>query len=124
MSLFRLLAAALVCASIVACAPMVTSAPSQLTAVPVAQQTTLTVSHEIEVALVWQYKSVIRAGTRWRLIGRVREGDVFRPIDTVFAVEGRNVHEAYLVLHDGKLVGFYLVGEARFAPMDTPIPFD
>lgn len=103
---------------------MVVSEPAQLTPVPQAQQATITMRRDIEVALVWDYKSVVRAGSRWRLVGQVREGEVYRPVDTVFAVEGRNVHEAYLVVREGRIVGFYLVAESRFAPLNPPISLD
>ncbi|WP_234480884.1 hypothetical protein [Paraburkholderia nemoris] len=40
----------------------------------------------------------------------------------MFTIEGRQVHEAYLVVAKGSLVGFYLPGEAHFSPLDKPVP--
>ena len=119
-----LLPALAIAAVLCACAPPVVSEPAQLTPVPEAQQQTITIARDIEVALVWDYKSAIRSGSQWRLVGRVREGGVYRPVGSVFAVEGRNVHEAYLVVRERRIVGFYLVAESRFATLDRPISLD
>lgn len=39
-----------------------------------------------------------------------------------FTIEGRQVHEAYLVMSKSALVGFYLSGESRYSNLPTPIP--
>lgn len=67
------------------------------------------------------YERTIRQGTTWHLVGRISEGDVFRPVDTVFTIEGRDNHEAYLVLRGSELQGFYLPTEETFSPMTIKI---
>jgi predicted acetyltransferase len=48
--------------------------------------------------------------------GRSQEGQVYKPVDGVFTVEGAQVHEAHLVLEGDRLVGFYLPVERAFSP--------
>ncbi|WP_260464122.1 hypothetical protein [Burkholderia sp. Bp8963] len=74
------------------------------------------------VRLSTGYTSVIAAGSQWRDVGSLPQGRVFRAVNTVFAIEGRQVHEAYLVLSGDALVGFYLPGETHFSPLDPPVP--
>src|SRR5206468_395365 len=68
------------------------------------------------VSLERGFRRRIPRGSTWTLIGRSPEGQVFRPVDQVFTVEGEHVHEAYLVLDGDRVVGFYLPVERAFAP--------
>lgn len=102
------------------CAPMVKSQPAALApAATVPRQFTL--QHELPVKLATGYTRAVPALSQWRESGRLPQGVVYRPLNTVFAVEGRNIHEAWLVVADGLLVGFYLPGEARLSLLDTPL---
>jgi hypothetical protein len=65
------------------------------------------------------YERVIRKDTTWRLVGSVSQGKVYASADSVFSVEGAHVHEAYLVVTGGNLVGFYLPVERSFAPLNS-----
>ena len=67
------------------------------------------------------YRNLIKQGSKWRFVGRTPHGDVFRPVDGVFTVNGANVHEAYLVMAEGYLVGFYLPGEGAFSSLPNKI---
>ncbi|AMD47804.1 hypothetical protein F783_002340 [Bordetella holmesii F627] len=60
--------------------------------------------------------------SRWRRIGAVPQGDVYRRLDDRFVVrtQGRE-REAYLVESNGKLMGFYLPGESWFVPLSSPV---
>ncbi|MGT2494407.1 hypothetical protein ACU4GD_37915 [Cupriavidus basilensis] len=65
------------------------------------------------------YTRQLAANSVWKRVGHVPQGEVYRPVGTIFTIEGRQVHEAYLVLKDNKLVGFYLPGSKtipRFQP--------
>jgi len=64
----------------------------------------------------------LAAGSQWQAVGTLAEGTVYRPVEGVFQIVGRNVHEAYLVIRDGVLHGFYLPGESRFSPLVPPLP--
>lgn len=64
------------------------------------------------------YQRSILTGSRWEHAGSVPQGEVYRPVGTVFTIEGANTHEAYLVVRDSQLVGFYLPGERAYAPLE------
>jgi hypothetical protein len=67
------------------------------------------------------YGRTLRQGTRWQLFGTLKEGDVYRSPDQVLTVEGYNVHEAYLVVRDGWLIGFYLPVEKTLTPVSKRV---
>ncbi len=72
------------------------------------------------VRLSTGYKRKLAEGSRWRPVGSLPQGEVLRPVDGIFTIEGRQVHEAYLVVSGADLMGFYLPGEAHFSPLDSP----
>jgi hypothetical protein len=87
-----------------------------------AEASLLRVPRAVAVTPSTGYTKTIRAGSTWRRVGATREGDVYRPVGEVFAVEGANMHEAYLVVASGRVVGFYLPGERAFAPLPESVP--
>lgn len=108
-----------------ACAPMIASAPVDFTpiaAAPADKSNDLQLRAPADLALPTGYSRTLAAGSRWRLAGRIPQGAVYRPVDSVFSIEGRQVHEAYLVIdRNAALQGFYLPGEARYSPLDKPV---
>ena len=56
----------------------------------------------------------------WRYVGSVPEGAVYRPLNATFTVEAKHVHEAYLVLKDTQLVGYYLPVEGTISMFEAP----
>jgi hypothetical protein len=102
--------------SLAACAPEVTRHPAQLT--PIAEQPAVTIEvlQEASVRVGPGYDRKIPKGSVWTSVGRIPEGQVFKPVDRVFTVEGAHVHEAYLVLDGDRVVGFYLPVERAFSP--------
>ncbi|WP_416050415.1 hypothetical protein [Cupriavidus basilensis] len=105
------------------CAPMIATTPSS---VELAQDGTTARSITIQAPAVIQldtgYSRTLAAKSVWKPVGRVPQGAVYRPVGTIFTIEGRQVHEAYLVLKDKKLVGFYLPGEQNYSPLSTAVP--
>jgi hypothetical protein len=77
---------------------------------------------EVGFRLSTGYTRTLPAMSRWRHVGRVAQGEVYRPVDLAFALEGRHVHEAYLVLDGRTLRGFYLPGESAYSALDPVIP--
>jgi len=67
------------------------------------------------------FERTLRKGTKWRMIGSTGEGDVYKPLDQVLTLECSNVHEAYLVVLDSYLVGFYLPVEKGFVKLSERI---
>jgi hypothetical protein len=98
------------------CAPVVVQEPAQLTP---GVGKSFRLSRAAEVALSTGYSTTLRANTRWELVGTVTQGEVYRTKDQVVTLEGAHIHEGYLVLDRGTLVGFYLPVERTFSPV-TP----
>lgn len=67
------------------------------------------------------YSRTLADKSVWSRVGRVPQGDVYRPVGTIFTIEGRQVHEAYLVIRDKTLMGFYLPGEQNYSPLSTAV---
>jgi hypothetical protein len=112
----RGLAATLTAVALVSCAPEISRRPNSFT--PLTQQPadTVEVLQDQKVSVGPGYDRVIGRGTTWTRVGRSNEGDVYKPVGRVFTVEGAHVHEAYLVLADDRVVGFYLPVERAFSP--------
>ena len=105
-----------------ACAQMVTTEPARLEPVGATEApTVITVRDKVDILLDTRFSRTLLAGTRWRKVGRLAQGDVYRPVDGVFSIEGRQVHEAYLVIAGSSLRGFYLPGEANYSPLVPPL---
>jgi hypothetical protein len=66
------------------------------------------------------YKRKLKQGTKWDYVGTVSYGDVFKSKDQILTVEASNIHEAYIVISSGKLVGFYLPVERSYSPLGDP----
>jgi hypothetical protein len=62
------------------------------------------------------YSRKLRGGTHWNVIGDIQQGAVYRSKDQLLTVEGFDVHEAYIVVKNNYLEGFYLPVEKTFTP--------
>lgn len=61
------------------------------------------------------------AGSRWRAVGSVAQGTVYRAVNSVFVLRGRHAGEAYPVVNGGRLQGFFLPAEASFSPVRASV---
>src|SRR5262245_51026650 len=110
-----LIGMALCLIALASCAPEVMRRPTQLT--PMTEsQSTIEILKDVSVLVGPGYTRVISMGSAWTRIGRVSEGEVYKPVNRVFTVEGAHIHEAYLVLEGDRLTGFYLPVERAFSP--------
>jgi hypothetical protein len=100
-----------------ACAPEVVRRPTQLTPLTETAGGTIEVLADLPIGVGPGYQRVIRKGDVWTRVGRISEGEVYKPVGRVFTVEGAQVHEAYLVLDGDQVMGFYLPVERAFSPM-------
>lgn len=117
-----LIAAAALALVLSACAAMVASEPANFT--PVAAAAPLKVirlSSPVALQLSTGFSRTLPAASRWQAVGSLPQGAVYRPVDGVFSIEGRHVHEAYLVVQGSMLRGFYLPAEYRFSPLQQPV---
>lgn len=99
----------------------VVRAPADFVALSQAQARRIVIVRPAEITLESGYRRTINAGVVLLEVGIVSAGHVFKPVNTVFTVEGKHMHEAYLVLRNERVVGFYLpVEKAGFAtPLDN-----
>ena len=104
------------------CASEVVRHPVALSAVPAASAQTLRLAAAATILLDSGYERQLAAGTTLLELGRVEQGRVFKPTNTVLTVEGAHMHEAYPVLRESRIVGFYLPVEKAFSPLSRPVP--
>jgi hypothetical protein len=101
------------------CATSVKTTPVDFISVPGAE---IAMARNIHIELPTHYARTLPKGGRWRKVGTVPQGNVYRSIDDTFTIEGRNMHEAYLVLTDTHaLIGFYLPGESSLSMLPSPL---
>lgn len=100
------------------CAASVTHLPANLTAADeVTKPLHVALDQQVDIRLDTGYTRTLKAGSEWRRVGKIAQGDVYRPHNGIFTLEGAHVHEAWLVGADGRLVGFYLPVERGFSPI-------
>jgi hypothetical protein len=103
---------------LVSCASAVVQEPTQFTP---GVGNTFRLALTVEAPLSTGYSTTLRTNTRWELVGTVTQGEVYRTKDQIVTVEGAHIHEGYIVVKNGALVGFYLPVERTFSPV-TPSP--
>jgi hypothetical protein len=81
----------------------------------------VTMTKNTDIHLDTGYARILKAGSEWRRIGSIAQGDIYKARDAVFTLEGAHIHEASLVIADGNLTGFYLPVEHGFSPLKHPI---
>lgn len=114
-----LLAAVLL--ALAACAVSVHVVETTLTPRSETSAHVIVVNRAAAIQLGTGYTRELLAGSRWHAVGTLPQGDVFKPAQGVFSIEGRHVHEAYLVIREERLRGFYLPAESRFSPLEPAI---
>ena len=75
-----------------------------------------------KVGVSAMFRRVIPKDSRWSYVGSIAAGDVYQGVNTVFTVEGVDIHEAYLVISGRDLVGYYLPFEKTFEELGSPEP--
>lgn len=105
---------------VAACAPEVRR-ESVVLSEATGPRTQFVLDQGVSVSLDSGYNRTIARGTTFAASGNIGQGVVMRPTNTVISVEGSHVHEAWPVVKDGRLVGFYLPVERAFSPLSTPV---
>jgi len=83
---------------------------------------TFTLTKDVEISqLPCGYSRTLRNGTSWDLVGELPKGAIYRSKDQSLTLECSNVYEAYIVVAEDSLVGFYLPVEKGFVPVSDPI---
>jgi hypothetical protein len=117
LNLKRFAVATLAVSVLSACAPAIPVQTTQLKVSNTPQQLVRIVT-PVNIRLSTGYSRQLTAGSMWRPVGVLRQGVVYRPVSSEFTIEGRQVHEAYLVINASTLVGFFLPGESNFSVLD------
>ena len=80
------------------------------------------VTDEKDISLSNGYSVIIAKMTSWKYIGDIPEGKIYKPLSSVFMVEDSHKYQAYLVLQNHLLVGFYLPASKEFSnSLNSPI---
>lgn len=77
-------------------------------------------AQDIDVQLGNGYSRTLKKGTKWRCVGKITQGEVYKTRDQILTVEASNIFEANIVVVAKNLVGFYLPVERTFTPLSTP----
>jgi hypothetical protein len=72
-------------------------------------------AEDAEIPVSPDYIRILPRGSRWQLAGSIAQGNVYRRVDGVFTLEGAQLHEAWLVLADTRLVGYYLPARRAYS---------
>lgn len=76
--------------------------------------------NDVKVSYGTCYSRKLKSGTKWDYVGEVEHGDVFKTNDQILTVEGSNIFEAYIVVSEENIVGFYLPVEKSYTPVTSP----
>ena len=101
--------------------------PAQLAPMPAAVSGARTIE-EIQLQTATRFRlgmgqgHELAAGSRWRAIGSLAQGTVYRPLNLAFMIEGKRAELAFPVVKSGKLQGFFLPDHAQFSPVMSAVP--
>jgi hypothetical protein len=123
--LYRITGAALAAAIIVlaGCASEVTRQATDMSSAAPETGKRYTLGQAASFKLDSGYSRVVAADTEFIAVGHIAQGLVLRPTQTVLTVEGKHMHEAYAVVRDNTLVGFYLPVEKAYSPLSQTTSF-
>jgi len=119
----RALGVLLAAALLAACASEVKRQPVELTVSVPESNKRYELRSDVSFKLDSGYSRMVRANTEFAVAGRLSQGLVLRPTQTVLTVEGAHMHEAYAVWRGELLVGFYLPVEKAFSPLQQATTF-
>ena len=77
---------------------------------------------DISVAPASGQKVKLKSGTEWQYVCTIDQGDVYKTKDQVVAITASNTYEAYIVITDAGMTGFFLPLEKTFSPLHKLTP--
>jgi hypothetical protein len=101
--------------------------PAQLAPMPAAVSGARTIE-EIQLQSTARFRLGVghgyelAAGSRWRAVGSLTQGTVYRPLNLAFMIEGKRAELAYPVVKSGRLQGFFLPDHSQFSPVMSAVP--
>ena len=75
---------------------------------------------EVKINLGTGYSRKLNKGTRWNYVSSISCGDIFKTNDQILTIEGSNIFEAFIVVSDDNLVGFFMPVEQTYCPLSKP----
>lgn len=84
-------------------------------------KTDFELADEVDVRLGTGYSRKLNKGTKWCYVNTISKGDIFKTKDQILTIEGSNIFEAFIVVSEKQLVGFFLPVEETFSPLSKPI---
>ena len=106
--------------SLMGCASEILRTPTQLSRTTNKDHEPAIIFHDdVIIKLSSGYHREIKRGTKWKFVGIIKEGSVYKSTDSVFTIEGAHVREAYLVILNNQLIGFYTPGENSFSSVGS-----
>lgn len=122
LSLFRFSTCLPLLTLLTSCAAGVTYVPADIVPIVAPDQRPIVIMEkQIDIKLDTGYTRSLIAGSQWMRVGAIAQGQVYRPYNTIFTLEGTHVHEAYLVIANNYLTGFYLPVERGYSPLKQKI---
>lgn len=107
-------------ALLAACASEVLRMPAELLADPPGKVQRYVSREAVVLRLDTGYERTLPRATELADIGGIQEGRVLKPMNATFTIEGAHIHEAFPVVRDHRVVGFYLPVERAFSPLSQP----
>ena len=81
-----------------------------------------TLAKDVELSqLPCGYSRTLRKGTRWTPAGEFSTKTIYRSKDQNLTLECSNIYEAYLVIAEERLIGFYLPVEKGYVAISDPV---
>lgn len=80
---------------------------------------TLRVEAEETLSCKSGYSSKVKENTLWKSVGKINEGTVFKPIDSIFTIQGSHIYQSYIVMNGNEVVGFYLPVSSEYSPISS-----
>jgi hypothetical protein len=99
------------------CAALGSASRAHLRPIGAAHGADLRLRHAVNFSIGMGAERALPAGSRWRVVGSLSQGTVYRPLNTVVVVEAHPAEEAYPVFKEEKLQGFFLPQQASFTPL-------
>lgn len=86
------------------------------------QKSSFKLTNKVHINLGTGYSRQLNEGTKWHYVSTISFGDIFKTNDQILTIEGSNIFEAFIVVSEKNLVGFFLPVEETYSPLSNPIP--
>lgn len=108
------------CVLFTSCAANLPRTPTAFTPSPNTDDR-IVIHRDIEVTPPAGYRRTLKAGSIWVKVGSTSAGTVYKVQNDVFTLVGAHQHEAYAVVANDFLVGFYLPFEQAFVDLSPDV---